>query len=132
MRNGLQDEIIVSSPRTHQQLDEVDVRMIDMGTNTSDVEVIPHRDGTRVMTSEDSTQAPFPLVDIIVPTGTSEQVPMPHINLYISGYEPEALRGSHIRTQDTGITEMISQLDGPVSIPIRGRRRLPEDIRVME
>ena len=26
---------------------------------------------------------------------------MPHINLSISGYDPESLRGSHIRTQDT-------------------------------
>ena len=59
---------------------------------------------------------------------------MPHINLSISGYEPESLRGSHMRTQDTGIQEnsTIPQLDGPVSIPTRDRRRLPEDVRVME
>ena len=112
-RNGLQDDIIVSSPRTHQQLDELGVRMIDMGTNTSDIKVIPQRDGTRVMTSDDSAQASFPLVNVILPTGTSEQMPMPHINLSISGYEPESLRGSHIRTQDTGIQEnsTIPQLD---------------------
>ena len=106
--------------------------MIDMGTNTSDIEVRPQRDGARVMTSDDSAQASFPLVNVILPTGTSEQVPMPHINLSIPGYEPESLRGSYIRTQDTGIPETIPQLDGPVSIPIRGRRRLPEDVRVME
>ena len=76
-RNGLQDDIIVSSPRTHQQLDEVGVRMIDMGTNTSDIEVRPQRDGTREMTSDDSAQASFPLVDIILPGGVNEQVPMP-------------------------------------------------------
>ena len=84
------------------------------------------------MTSDDSVQASFPLVNVILPTGTSEQVPMPHINLSISWYESESLRGSHIRTQDTGIQEMIPQLDGPVSISTRGRRRLPEDVRVME
>ena len=106
--------------------------MIDMGTNTSDIEVRPQRDRTRVMSSDDSIQTSFPLVNIILPTGTSEQVPMPPINLSILGYEPESLRGSHIRTQDTGIQETIPQLDGPVSIPTRGRRRLPEDIRVME
>ena len=57
---------------------------------------------------------------------------MPHINLSILGYDPESLRGSHIRTQDTGIqgNSTILQLDGPVSIPIRNRRRLPEDIRI--
>ena len=124
MRNGLQDDIIVSSPRTHQQLDEVGARMIDMETNTSDVEVIPQRDGTRVMTSDDSTQASFPLVNVILLTGVNEQVPMPHINLPISGYESESRRGSHMRTQDTGIQEnsMIPQLDGPVSVPTRDRK----------
>ena len=106
--------------------------MIDMGTNTSDIEVRPQRDGTRIITSDDSTQASFPLVDIILPTGVNEQVPMPHNNLSILGYEPESLRGSHIRAQDTGIQEnsTIPQLDGPVSIPTRDRRRLLEDVRV--
>ena len=133
-RNRLQDDIIVSSSRTHQQLDELGVRMIDIGTNTSDIEVRPQRNGTRVMTSDDSTQASFPLVDIILPTGVSEKMPMPHINLSISGYEPESFRGSHMRPQDTGIQEnsTIPQLDGPVSIPARDRRRLPEDFRVTE
>ena len=45
--NALHDN--VSSPRTCRQLDELGMRMIDMGTNTSDVEVRPKRDGTRVM-----------------------------------------------------------------------------------
>ena len=84
------------------------------------------------MTSDDSTQATFSLVDVILSSGTSEQVPMPQINLSISGYEPESLRGSHIRTQDMGIQETIPQLDGPVFIPTRDRRRLPENVRVME
>ena len=59
---------------------------------------------------------------------------MPHINLSISGYDPESLRGSHMRAQDAGIqgNSTIPQLDGPVSIPTRDRRRLPEEIRVME
>ena len=98
--------------------------MIDMGTNTSYVEVIPQRDGTRVKTSDDSTQASFPLVNVILLTGVNEQMPMPHINLSILGHEPESLRGSHKRAQDTGIqgNSTIPQLDGPVSIPTRDRR----------
>ena len=105
-----------------------------MGTNTSDIEVRPQRDGTRVMTLDDNAQASCPLVDVILPTGMNEQVPMPHFNFSISGYDPESLRGSHIRTQDTGIqgNSAISQLDGHVSIPTRDRRRLPENIRVTE
>ena len=69
---------------------------------------------------------------MVLPTGVNEQMLMPHINLSISGYEPELLRGS--RTQDIRIQENtpIPQLDGPVSNPMRDRRRLPEDIRITE
>ena len=51
----------VSSPRSCRQPDEVGVRMMDMGTNTSDVEVRPHRDGTRVVTSDANIQTPYQL-----------------------------------------------------------------------
>ena len=134
MGNALCDDINVTSPRTCQQPDELGVRMINMGTNTSDIEVIPQRDGSRIMTLESNVQASCPLVDVILPTGMSKQMPMPHINLSISGYDPESLRSSHVRTQDTRIQEdlTIPQLDGPVSIPIRDRRRLPENIRIEE
>ena len=120
-RNALQDDIIVSSPGTCQQLDELGVRMMDMGTNTSDIEIRPQKDGTRVITLDVNTQASLPLVDVILPSGGNEQVTMPHINLSISGYEPKSLGGSHIRTQDTGIqgNSMILQLDGPASILTR-------------
>ena len=52
MGNALCDDINVSSPITCQQLDELGVRMMDIGTNTLDVEVRPHRDGARVVTSD--------------------------------------------------------------------------------
>ena len=81
------------------------------------------------MNSDDNAQASCPLVNVILPTGMSEQVPMPHINLSISRYDPESLTGSHVRTQGTGIQESIPQLDGPVSIPSRNRRRLSENMR---
>ena len=69
------------------------------------------------------------LVNVIIPTGMNEQGPMPHIYLSISGYDPKSLRGSHTRTHDRGIQEMIPQLDGPVSVPSRTRRRLSENVR---
>ena len=129
--NALHDDINVTSPRTCQQPDELGVRMINIGTNTSDIAVTPQRDGLRIITLEGNAQASCPLVDVILPTGMNKQVPMPHINLSISGYDPESLRKSHIRTQDTGIQEnsTILQLNGPVSIPIRDRRLL-ENIRI--
>ena len=86
--NALQDDIIVSSPRTHQQLDELGVRMMDMGTNTSDIEVRPHRDGVRVLTSDVNAQAPLLIVDVMLPSGGGEPVAIPQINLFILGMDP--------------------------------------------
>ena len=39
MGNAPQEDINVSSPRTCQQPDELGVRMINMGTNTSDIDI---------------------------------------------------------------------------------------------
>ena len=105
-----------------------------MGTNTSDIEVRPQRDGTREITLDVNVQASLLLVDVILPSVGNEQVAMPHINLSISGYEPKSLRDSHIRTQDTRIqgNSMIPQLDGPASILTRDQRRMLEDIRPTE
>ena len=74
---------------------------MDMGTNTSDIEVRPQRDGIRAM--DGGAQASRLLVNVILPTTVSEQISMPHIILSISGYDPEMLRGSHLRSHDTGV-----------------------------
>ena len=96
----------------------------------SDIEVRPQRGGTRVIDSDDNAQVSCPHVSVILPTGLNEQVPMPHINLSISRYDPESLRGSHTRTHDTGIQEMIQQLNGPVSVYFRSRRKMSENARI--
>ena len=104
-----------------------------MGTNTSDIEVRPQKDGARVIDSDDyDVQVSCPHVDVILPSGMNEQMPMPHINLSISRYDPESLRDSHTRTHDMGIQEMISQLDGPVSVQSRSRRRMSENARIKQ
>ena len=90
------------------------------------------RDGIRVIDSDDNAQVSCPHVNVILPTGMNEQVPMPCINLSISRYDPESLRGSHTRTQDTGMKETIPQLNGPVSIPSRSRRRMLENARIKQ
>ena len=41
---------------------------MDMGTNTSDTEVRPHRDGTRVSTSDANAQTSLPIVDVMLPS----------------------------------------------------------------
>ena len=122
MGNALQDDIIVSSPRTHQQLDELGVRMMDMGTNTSDVEVRPHRDGARVLTLNANGHAPLPIVDVMIPSGGGDPMTIPQINLSILGYGPSSLRDSHVGTPAMGAQEIsiLPQLDGPVSVLARG------------
>ena len=101
--------------------------MIDMRTKTFDIEVRPQKDGIRVINSDNNAQASCPLVDVTSPTGMSEQVPVPHINLSISRYDPNLLSSSHTRTHNTGIQESIPQLDRPVSVLSRTRRRLSEN-----
>ena len=98
--NALQEYTIVSSPRTQQQLpDQLSVtnerRMMDMGTNTSDMEVRSHRDGTRVLTLDANAQASLPIIYVMLPSDGEDQVAIPEINLSILGYGPNSLRDSH-------------------------------------
>ena len=88
MGNALCDN--VTFPSIHQQLDQVGARLIDMRTNTYDIEVRPQRDGAGVIDSDDdNVQVSFPHVDVILLSGMNEQMPMPYINLSISRYDPE-------------------------------------------
>ena len=74
----------VTSPSTHQQLDQVGARLIDRGTNTSDIEVRSLREGSRVIYSDDNdAQVSCAHVDVILPRGMTKQMTMPHINLSI-------------------------------------------------
>ena len=72
--------------------------MIDMGTNTLDVEVRPNRDGARTSTLDANSQASLPIVDVMLPSGGGDHLQIPQIYLSISGYEPDSLRNSHIRS----------------------------------
>ena len=134
--NALHDDINVSSPRTCQQPDEVDVRMMDMGTNTSDVKARPHRDGTRVVTLDANIQNPLPIVDVIIPTSGEYQIALSQINLSISGYGPNLLRDSQLGSSDVRAEEIsiLLQVDGPVSALARDytRGRVSENTRIME
>ena len=104
-----------------------------MGTNTSDIEVRPHRDGARVVTSDANTQVPLPIIDVMIPSGGGDPVAIPKINLSILGYGPNSLRDSHVGTTAMRAQEIsiLPQLDGPLSIPARGPigGRVSEDTR---
>ena len=105
--------------------------MIDRGTNTLDIEVRPHRDGARALTMDANAQASLSIVDVMLPSGGGDQLAIPQINLSISGYEPNSLRDSHIRSPSTRAQEIsiMPQLDGPTSLPRRDPigRRVQED-----
>ena len=109
--------------------------MVDMGTNTSDIEVRPHRDGARVITLDANAHASLPIVDVMLPSGGGDQVAIPQINLSIWGYGPNSLRDSHVGTPAMRAQEIsiLPQLDGPVSIPMRVPTggRVSEDTRLM-
>ena len=126
----------VSSPRTCRQPDEVGVRMMDMGTNTSDAEARPHIDGTRAVTSDANIQTPLLIVDIMILTSREDQIALPQINLSISGYRPNSLRDSQLGTSDVRVQEVsvLLQVGGLVSTPTRGnvRGRISESARIME
>ena len=92
-------------------------RLIDMGTNTSDVEVRSQRDGVRIIDSSIDEETSI--------TNRNEQIPVSHSNLSISQHD-ELLRGFQIRTCDSGQSEMIPQLDGPISV--HARRRISENM----
>ena len=99
--NGLHDSETSSS--THQQLDQVGARLIDVGINTSDIEVRFQRDGAEIIESdEDNVQIPHSHVEVTPPTDTVEQVHVPHSDLSTSRYVPESTRSSCMSTYDIG------------------------------
>ena len=109
---------------------------MDMGTNTSDVEARPHRDGTRVVTLDANIQTPLPIVDVMIPTCGEDQIALPQINLSISGYRPNLLTDSQLGSLDVRPQEgsVLMQVDGLISAPTRGnvRGRILESARIME
>ena len=101
MGNALCDNVTSSS--THQQLDQVGARLIDVGINTSEIEVRSQRDGAEVVESdEDNVRISCPHVEVTLLIDTIEQVHVSHINLSTSRYVPESPKGSCMSTYDIG------------------------------
>ena len=101
MENALHDSETSSS--THRQLNQVGVRLIDVGVNTSEIEVRSQRDGAELVESdEDNVQISCPHVEVLPLTDAIEQVHVPHIDLSTSRYVPESTRDSCMSTYDIG------------------------------
>ena len=128
---ALQGDLIVTTPTTQQQpLDRLSVmderRMNDIGTNTLDVEVEPNGDRSRTSTVEVNTHTSILIVDILLPSGHGNYVKIPHVNLSITGYEPDSLRplvGTRSPSMRTHEISAIPQMDGPRSLPRREPHR---------
>ena len=96
-----------------------------MGTNTSNMMIEPTGSGQRPSYMETNAQPFLPIVDVLLPSGLRDHVPMPHVNLSISGYEPDSLRTSGLRPPSMRTQEVstIPQLDGPGSLPMKDHTR---------
>ena len=100
------------------------MRLIDVGINTSDIEVRFQRDGAEVIESdEDNAQIPHLHIEVPLLVDTIEQVHVPHSDQSTSRYVPESTRSSGMSAYDTGTRGAIPQLDGPISVPSRSQRR---------
>ena len=110
--------------------------MIDTGTNTSDIEVRPHRDRLRTSTIEVNAQTSIPIVDVTLPSSGGDHLAILQVNLSILGYEPDSLRNSHIRSLSMRAQEIsiMPQLDGLASLPMRDPigKRIQEVPRLAE
>ena len=100
-------------------------RMNDVGTNTLDEVVEPNRDRLRTSTMEANAQTSIPIVDVMLPSGMEGH--LMKLQVSISGYEPDLLRTSHMRSPSMWAQEIsiMPQLDGPGKLPMRdpiGRR----------
>ena len=70
----------------------------DIGTDTSDGVVESTRDRTRASNIEVNAQNSIPIVDVLLPSSLGDCVAIPHVNLSISGYEPDSLRTTGMRS----------------------------------
>ena len=124
--DALQENLPTTAPPAQQLLlDRLNVmderRVNDIGTNTSDVVVELTREKTRTSNMEANAQTSIPIVDVLLPTGQGDHVTIPHVNLSISGYEPDSLRTSGMRSPSMWAQEVsaIPHVDGPGSLPMR-------------
>ena len=128
--SGTVQESLPTTPKVCKQpLERSNVpgerRMTDMGTNTSDVVTEPTGSGPRPSHMKANAQTFIPLVDILLPSGLGDHIPMPHVNPSILGYEPDSLGTSGMRSPSMRTQEVstIPQLDGPGTLPMRDHTR---------
>ena len=128
--SGPIQENLPSIPNVCQQPLEIlnvpgERRMGDMGTNTSDVMIEATGSSQRPSCMETNAQPSIPIVDVLLPSGLGDHVPIPHVNLSKLGYESDSLRTSGLRPPSMRTQEgpTIPQLDGPGPLPMTDHTR---------
>ena len=101
VRGNTLNDNVTTVPSAHQQLSQVDTRVIDRETNTSKVESRTQREETRIN---------------VLSSDNNRGVPILASRDGVSSYEADIIRGSPMRICTTDI---IPQLDGPTSIHMR-------------
>ena len=118
----VQDTFRQSPERSNVPQEEI---MTNIGRNTLDVVIEPAVGILRTPHIEATTQTLIPTVEVLLPPGIGDNALIPHVSLSISGYEPDSLRTSGIRSPHVRAREVsrIPQLDGPRSLPTRDLTR---------
>ena len=72
--------------------------MTNVGTNTSNVVIEPAVGVLKTPHIEATTQTSIPTVELLISPGIGDNALIPHVSLCISGYEPNSLRTSGVRS----------------------------------
>ena len=93
--------------------------------NDSNVVIELTRSGLRTSSMEVNAQTSIPIFDVLLPSGLGDHVTVHHVNLSISGYEPDSLRTPGMKSPSMRVQRVsaIPQLDGPRSLPMRDHIR---------
>ena len=128
-RANSQEEVIIP-PQISQQSEEQNAQMIEMEPNPLNIDVRTQRDGIGT-DRESNVQITQPSGNVIPSIGLGESTPIPNVNTE-SENNSDTLRGSHVRTQELGLQEIlvIPPVDRSTSIPSRDRRVISENVRI--
>ena len=128
-RANSQEEVIIP-PQINQQSEEQNAQMIEVASNPLNINVRTQRDGIGT-DRESNVQITQPSGNMIPSIGLGEPTPIQNVNTELEN-NSDTLRGSHVRTQELGLWEIlvIPPVDRSTSIPGRDRRVISENVRI--
>ena len=100
-RDRSQEEVIIP-PRISQESEEQSTQRTEMELNPLNIEVRTQDEGIRTV-RESNVQGTRLPVNVIPLSGLSEQIQVLSVNTSVSENDSETLRGSHVRSQESGM-----------------------------